>query len=119
VLLLHRSAFARDYVGDWAWTTPGGAVGPGETPVEGAQRELFEETGLLLDCRVASFHGGRVSFDGGVCHVFHAEAKSDAAVVLSEEHDAYEWVSVEEAARRCLPAWVGAMYRDVVTEVAP
>ncbi|WP_239167097.1 NUDIX domain-containing protein [Catellatospora coxensis] len=46
-----------------AWVPPGGRVEPGETPREGAARELFEETGVraeLLDrpaaVAVRSFH---------------------------------------------------------------
>lgn len=46
-----------------AWVPPGGKVEPGETPREGAARELFEETGVraeLLDrpaaVAVRSFH---------------------------------------------------------------
>ncbi|MEV4492733.1 NUDIX domain-containing protein [Micromonospora coxensis] len=31
------------------WFTPGGGLDPGETPAEGAARELAEETGLRLD----------------------------------------------------------------------
>jgi 8-oxo-dGTP pyrophosphatase MutT (NUDIX family) len=31
------------------WVTPGGGLEPGETPVQGAVRELFEETGLRAD----------------------------------------------------------------------
>jgi len=30
------------------WFTPGGGLNPGETPVQGAARELFEETGLRV-----------------------------------------------------------------------
>lgn len=30
------------------WITPGGGIDPGETPVEAAIRELFEETGLKV-----------------------------------------------------------------------
>lgn len=31
------------------WTNPGGHMDPGETPIEGAKRELFEETGIKAD----------------------------------------------------------------------
>lgn len=31
------------------WEIPGGKVDPGETPIQGACRELLEETGLQLD----------------------------------------------------------------------
>ena len=34
--------------GTW-WLTPGGGLDPGETPAQGAARELFEETGLRVD----------------------------------------------------------------------
>jgi hypothetical protein len=39
--------------------------------------------------------------------VFVAEAPPYADVVLDEEHDRFQWVPAEEAARVCLPAMVG------------
>ncbi|OJF10444.1 NUDIX hydrolase [Couchioplanes caeruleus] len=47
VLLLHGGDPARPGL-RW-WFTPGGGLDEGETPAQGAARELFEETGLRLD----------------------------------------------------------------------
>ncbi|GIM89528.1 NUDIX hydrolase [Paractinoplanes toevensis] len=46
-LLLHGGDPARP--GRRWWFTPGGGLDAGESPAEGAARELFEETGLRVD----------------------------------------------------------------------
>ncbi|WP_433296967.1 NUDIX hydrolase [Actinoplanes sp. CA-030573] len=46
-LLLHGGDPARP--GERWWFTPGGGIEEGETPAEGAARELAEETGLRVD----------------------------------------------------------------------
>ena len=46
-LLFHGGDPARP--GESWWTTPGGGLSAGETPAEGAARELWEETGLRVD----------------------------------------------------------------------
>jgi 8-oxo-dGTP pyrophosphatase MutT (NUDIX family) len=50
VLLLH---WRDPFDGSWLWEPPGGGIDAGETPLQAAQRELAEETGLdpaaLLD----------------------------------------------------------------------
>lgn len=112
VLLLHRSVFGESFDGDWAWTTPGGAREPDEPPPVTARRELYEETGLTLTCKpvdsqVAAAHP-EIDVD-----VFTAEADGAAIVRLSHEHDRYEWVRPGDL-QRCLPSWVGEMYREVL-----
>lgn len=47
VLLLHGGDPAR--AGKQWWFTPGGGLDDGETPAQGAARELDEETGLRVD----------------------------------------------------------------------
>jgi 8-oxo-dGTP pyrophosphatase MutT (NUDIX family) len=39
--------------------------------------------------------------------LFHAEVSADAEVALSWEHDAYRWLSLEEARALSLPGYVG------------
>jgi 8-oxo-dGTP pyrophosphatase MutT (NUDIX family) len=46
VLLLRCGDPGRPEAGTW-WITPGGGLEDGETPADGARRELAEETGLL------------------------------------------------------------------------
>jgi 8-oxo-dGTP pyrophosphatase MutT (NUDIX family) len=91
-------------VGDWTWTPPAGARLPSEPVGLCAQRELLEETGLVLPLRLT---------EAGSPHwrVFKAEARPDARVVLNEEHDAYEWVALDEALRRCRPQLVADQIR--------
>ncbi|HWH30335.1 MAG TPA: NUDIX domain-containing protein [Mycobacteriales bacterium] len=47
VLLFHGCDPADASAGSW-WFTPGGGLDPGETPAQGAARELAEETGLVV-----------------------------------------------------------------------
>jgi 8-oxo-dGTP pyrophosphatase MutT (NUDIX family) len=53
-----RLLLARELDGD-RWTTPGGAIEPGESPLDAAIRELLEETGLQCgDCELFGAYGG-------------------------------------------------------------
>jgi hypothetical protein len=45
-----------------------------------------------------------------------AEAPANAEIVLSTEHDRFEWVRPNELTR-CLPAWVHAMYTEALTDL--
>jgi 8-oxo-dGTP pyrophosphatase MutT (NUDIX family) len=99
-LLLHRHHQGPEFEGDWAWTSPAGARQPGETPDDAARRELHEETGLTLSLRGPLEH---VTEDVAL---YVAESESEAEVVIDVEHDRFEWVTLEVAVRRCLPAVV-------------
>jgi 8-oxo-dGTP pyrophosphatase MutT (NUDIX family) len=106
-LVLHRAHHGPGYEGDWAWTPPAGARLPGEAIEACAQRELEEEAGLAVAARPVP--GGPLDWS-----VFAAEVGRDAEVVLHDaEHDRFEWVPLDEAVRRCLPATVGEAFQRV------
>lgn len=55
------------------WETPGGHIEPGESPLEAARRELFEETAILPRSLVAI---GDYEVDGVAGRLFAAEVGS-------------------------------------------
>jgi 8-oxo-dGTP pyrophosphatase MutT (NUDIX family) len=104
-LILHRAHHGPEFDGEWAWTPPAGARLPGEDVAACAARELEEESGLrgtpkpllVEDVEWAVFElvvpwGTPISVDG-------------------VEHDRHEWVTLEEACSRCLPAIVAESLR--------
>ena len=88
------------------WDFPKGKIEPGETQEQAAVRELFEETGL--QARIIPDFTAVLSYrfketDGTstykTVHYFLAQADRQS-VVLSHEHQGYEWLSFEEAMQR-------------------
>ncbi len=87
------------------WDFPKGGADAGETPLQAAQREMVEETGI----REFTLAWGEVSMDteiyasGKVVTYFPARvAKQEITLPVSAElgrpeHDEYRWVSFEEA----------------------
>jgi 8-oxo-dGTP pyrophosphatase MutT (NUDIX family) len=102
-LLLHRAHHGPEYEGDWAWTPPSGARLPGESIDACAQRELLEETGVA---------GNPTPTASGTpdWSAYTLEVRADTPIELDDEHDRYEWVSLDEATHRCLPASVALMF---------
>ncbi|HEX4740424.1 MAG TPA: NUDIX domain-containing protein [Caulobacteraceae bacterium] len=109
-LVLHRAHDGPAFEGDWAWTPPAGARRPDEDPDACAKRELYEETKLDLPLQLTT-HGSADWL------VYMAHAPTDALVVLDAEHDRFEWVTADPAARLCRPDRVSAQLRAVAASL--
>lgn len=99
-LILQRSK--NDSWNPSAWEFPGGKVDFGEDLNISLKREIKEETGI--DINIAEplyFWDEEVEVEKykGKIHValhFECSAPLNAKVILSEEHDNYKWVTLEE-----------------------
>jgi ADP-ribose pyrophosphatase YjhB (NUDIX family) len=90
ILILERAAGAM--IG--FWSLPSGLLDAGESPQDGARRELFEESGLrpagpLTLVAVTAFH---VYGHNAIRLVYAAEAAA-GEVRLSHEHSAAQWIA--------------------------
>lgn len=101
VLLLRRSN--DDPKGPGLWDLPGGTVEAGEQLEEAAYRELGEEAGLVFERgQMQLIYTKTGMFErGNRCWLFFvAECNDIENVVLSTEHQSFEWVPLHEAQHR-------------------
>jgi len=91
--------------GPKTWEPPAGRLAPGEGFVEGAVREVYEETRLLVEPQIVlATWVGKSPYTGNLASVTYAgRVATDSRVRLSREHLAHRWVTVEEWLD--LPSW--------------
>lgn len=99
-LLLKRSPNLRVYPNIWQVVT--GTIERGETAVQCAEREIFEETGLKpLKMWTIPYITQFFESKKDMIHsspVFGITVSKDCNVILSDEHKDYKWLSYEDAA---------------------
>lgn len=99
ILLLKRSE-KKDFSPD-IWEYPTGRMHQFETPEEGLQREIFEETGLEVEIikLINTFHifrGAQIA-ENELVGIMYWCRTNEEEVQVSEEHSEYVWVTVKEA----------------------
>lgn len=91
------------------WGVPAGKLEIDEAPMEGAKRELFEETGIDTNedsfRSLGSLYIRKPDIDY-IYHLFSINLDFQPPIVLSTEHVSYKWVSRGEAEN--LPLLQGA-----------
>ncbi len=107
-VLLLREAVYDEGTNAGKWDVPGGRINEGESVLEGLAREMFEEAGLK-NVRVGDVLGVYETFPvikGEKCHIvrifYAAYVTKMPGVVLSADHDAYEWVRLSDCADKVL-----------------
>ncbi len=100
-LLAMRRSGSKD-AAPGAWEALSGRVEPGEQPLDAARREAREECGLdvEVESRPVTAYLAKRNRDDMLVVAYRARTVSGDAV-LSDEHDAFAWMSLEEFAAAC------------------
>lgn len=98
VFLISRKKFLilrkRDGSRKGQWTGPGGHIEWGETPKQGAIRELQEETGIIYN----KLNGKEImTLQQDKTRIYVVKIKTFPAIKLSTEHDAYAIVNYKDS----------------------
>lgn len=83
------------------WGVPAGKIEKGETSIDGAARELFEETGIVIPADHTLTSMGSIYFRKPtidyIYHAFSLKFDDFPPVTLSDEHQNYRWITLEES----------------------
>ncbi len=95
-LLMQRSQPLPDGT---SWDIPGGRINPDERLEDALSREVLEETGTTLTSVMTLLQAQDIFVEKAGLHVVRLTYAtiSEKEVALSDEHQNFRWVSLEEA----------------------
>jgi len=106
LLVVQRSHHDRRHPGLWEF--PGGKVDPGEAIHTGMKREIQEETGLIVEPASELTYVDTEQITSGryagrlYIALFRTAIISSGQLLLSDEHEAASWDTLDEASDRNL-----------------
>lgn len=103
VLLVKRAKQSRTNPG--RWELPGGKLDPGESFTDGLQREIREETGLEISIHHTLGAAEQELPEIRVIHLILTATAENLSIHLSDEHEEYRWVSLDEMKSLELVDW--------------
>ncbi len=115
ILVIRRKAVGDDNWHEGTWEVVYGRIAQGESPEQGLRREVAEEVGItdLTISRILTawhiYRGAEVP-ENEVVGITYATSTRQEAVTLSAEHDAFRWVTAEEA---LLMIEIAGIQRDI------
>ena len=92
---------------------PGGAIDEGESPDQAVLREIQEEIGVQLsasDVQLVYAYTSYYDNRSTVRFVYVGKMPEDSTITLSHEHEAFEWMDLDEALNKYdHPVYTGAV----------
>lgn len=99
------------------WDVPGGRIEVEEPILEGLKREVKEEVGLDISPKeVLGVFETFPTIKGEPCHIIRVYYRSEAhsgEVLLSGDHDMYEWIDPKQYTKREFVSDIEEMIRKI------
>jgi 8-oxo-dGTP diphosphatase len=118
-VLVLREASYDEGTNEGKWDVPGGRINPEEPILEGLKREVTEESGIQIETgEVLGVYENFPTIRGEACHVvrvyYQANPISPTEVVLSGDHDAFEWINPNETTNKLFVSDILEVIKKIV-----